>query len=506
MLTGSGIFENGVYINSASVRLLGAVSSLDLAPATRILVAVSGGPDSIALLDALVRCNDELGSPWSLRVGHVNHGMRGDESNKDEQFTREEAERRSLPIDIAHVDTGAHAREQGLSLEAAARHLRYDALRSMLRAWNGDVIATGHTLDDQAETVLMRLLRGSGIVGLGGMHERGQDIIRPFLTVDRETIMQALQEQGRGYRLDSSNLDVRHLRNRLRRDLMPVLRNIQPRTAEILGRTAARFQLDADYLRHSAEQALNALEVYRDRDEISASRPAWLALHPSLQRLTFRLLVESMLGSIADIEESHVLRSTDAIQHTQRDLLHLPHSLTLTTDPDRFTLRRTQRDPTSALKPMGLPVPGRAILLTGEITAHLHDDWTPDEVARYIAVCGPLHALCDTDRLGSTLTVRSRRPGDRIRPFGLRGTRKIQDVLVDSKVPLSRRDTLPVVENGKHLVWIPGICLDDRVAITPETARVAHLIYSAGPRSNLRTEPPSSPDHTVSVASFLTEH
>jgi tRNA(Ile)-lysidine synthase len=433
----------------------------------------------VALLETLHRLAHRPESNWSLRIGHVNHGLRADESDEDERFVRSLAAERGLAMDAAQVDTSHFARQHRVSIEVAARQLRARALRDMLATWPGELIATGHTQDDQAGTILLRLVRGTGLAGLAGMQARTGTVIRPFLTVRRHLILQALGDSGQQHRIDSSNFDTRHRRNRIQQEVVPVLARIQPRIVEVLGRTATLLGSDYDYLLREAEAALSRLDVKRDEDEVSAALPVWRSLHPSLRRLCLRLLLERLLGETTDVHERHLallgesLAKADDFSLTGR----LPRGLALYAENGRFSLRTGPRPAVAPVTRAILQVPGSVPLEVGTLSACLLHDLDQEEIQRMIIVCGPLHAICDADQVESSLTVRPRQPGDRMRPLGAPGSRKLQDIMVDRRIPAAARQLIPVVESARGIIWVPGLGLDRRVSVTPETTRVLHLTF-----------------------------
>lgn len=463
----------------------------------RILVAVSGGPDSVALLDVLHNLAARPDHVWSLRIGHVNHGLRGPESDQDEQFVRDVARACDLPADMVRVATREYAQRHKVSIETAARVLRAGALREMLASWAGDCIALGHTQDDQAESVLLHLLRGAGLTGLAAMRERSGPFVRPLLRVSREEVIRYLQERRVGFRLDSSNRDVRFRRNMIRRRIVPALEMVQPRVVELLARTASLVQADLDFIEAETNQAIELLETVRGPDEISASRAVWRSLPLSLRRHVLRELVRQLYGELDDVDESHLTLLCDAIEMgmDRRALLdRLPHGLSLYLDGTRFALRRGRRPTPPPFATATLEVPGSIELPAGTLSARVLSSVDSEERERLIAVCGPLHAFCDAERIGPHLLVRSRRPGDRLRPLGAPGSRKLQDIMVDKKVPAGVRNLVPVVESEGQIVWVPGIALDQQAAVTGATSRVVHLCLR--PRADgsvLECDAPSLP-------------
>jgi tRNA(Ile)-lysidine synthetase-like protein len=446
---------------------------------SRILLAVSGGADSVAMLDAMVRVSTRQECDWILRVAHVNHGLRDSESDADERFVTSLAESYGLEVEVAHANVRAVSAARGLSIEAAAREERYRLLEGLLDRWPGDIIVTAHTEDDQAETLLLQLLRGAGLTGMGAMRPLTGRLARPMLGVSRQSIIQYVQDRALPYRVDSSNLDRAHLRNRLRQELMPILRQLNPAAVKTLARHASLAQIDADLIEREATSALRALNMIASDDEVSADLSSWRALHPALRRACIRLMVRRLLGSLTELSSTHITTVESALLRAGVDHLEhrLPRGLILIAGASRFRLRSTPDLEPSPVEHAELTVPGSLTLSVGSVTAVRLDVSVAGSLETLRAVCGPNHALCDADALGTTLTVRSRRPGDRIRPVGLKGSRKVQDVLVDHKVPASQRDRVPIVENHQHLVWIPGHALDERVAAVAENAQVIHLSF-----------------------------
>jgi len=456
-----------------------ALLSSQIEAGSRILAAVSGGPDSVALLRSLADLAP--GRSWALCVGHVHHGLRGKEADRDETFVRDLANALGLHCEVRRVDTPTYARERRLSPEAAARELRYDALREMLGSWSVEVLATAHTQDDQAETLMLNLLRGSGLDGLGAMPVRHGELLRPFLTVSRQTMREALMEWNQPYRIDSSNTDVRYRRNALRATVMPQLETIQPRAPQVLARAASLLSADADFAADEVTRLLPLLEVRIAPAEISASLPVWAALHPALQRHVLRRLVRTLLDHRRDFDADHIEIMVEALQvaaHSKVELVdRFPHHVALLSDNQRFRLQLGgQRKQPEAYRAI-LSVPGSTQIPPGLLSAHYLDEISTQDVNRWLTVCGPHHALCDASLIPAQLLVRSRLPGDRIAPLGMSGHRKLQDLFVDRKVPEAQRHQIPIIEDGDQIVWVPGVATGRAARVTKQTTRVAHLRF-----------------------------
>lgn len=438
-----------------------SVMACEFVPGCRVVVAVSGGPDSVALLLAVTRVNTQTRAEWAVLAVHVNHQLRGEEAQLDQTFVEQLSRDLDVPCRTISVDTRAHSAQHRVSLETGARALRYDALERIRHSWAGDVILTAHTANDQAETMIMRLLRGTGLSGLGGIPPRRGAIVRPFLSIRHEEIVRALQAWGVGYRLDSSNRDERHWRNRIRRVVMPALEQEVPTLVPTLVRAAASLRTDADYLCGETKAAVAALDIRRMDGGFSGSVTVWRALHPALQNSVLRRLAADYFDA-ADLGSDTIDRIGTTLQRPSQSL-DLPSGLRLLTTVDTFRLTRSQPGGHTALVPGTLEVPGELEIGLGVLQAEriLPD---PDEFRRLVTVCGAYHALCTSESLGTSLRVRTRVAGDRVRPVGAPGSRKLQDVMVDRRVPASDRNLVPVVENHVHIVWVPGLVLDERAA------------------------------------------
>jgi tRNA(Ile)-lysidine synthase len=461
-------------------RLLEAIDELSLPGDARVLVALSGGADSVALALAFHAASMLPKRTWRLRLGHINHGLRGADSDGDEAFVREFGRRLELEVETARVDTRAHAAERHRSIETAARELRYRELERMLRAWSGDFIAVGHHADDQAEVVLMNLVRGAGLDGLSGMSPRSGVIVRPFLQIPKETISAALRDRDEPHRVDGSNEDVKSRRNFFRHRVLSTLAEIRPDIGTTIAETAHALREDADYFHSEAGRALAHMDVRSTGQLVSASTGVFRALLPAVQGRAIRLLVEALVGDMHDLSREHVHLMTEAITATNgpRGLVaQLPHSLQIEVDHDRFQLYRGVPDATGIDHPVELGVPGEVETVLGLVRASIEEADPAGERSPQLTVSGPYHAFCDAESLGHQLQLRSRRPGDRIALVHAAGSKKLQDLFVDAKIPRRKRDRMLVVENVECIVWVPGFGVDRRFAIRPKTERVAHLSF-----------------------------
>lgn len=455
--------------------LLAAVRSLDLPSGARIVVGVSGGPDSVALLRALLAVRDE--TKWALLVAHVNHSLRQD-AGADEAFVAELAGRFELPFRLATVPTGQRARVAHLSIETAARQLRRAALESMAAEWQATHLALGHTQDDQAETILLRLARGTGLAGLGGMSPRSDHIIRPFLTVSRRQIMAALDAWGLPYREDESNRDLRHARNLVRHTVLPPLRVLQPEIAPVLARTAALLRVDADYLEESGRRAARLVAPAPESGTLGGSLALWRSFHPALRMATLRALLRHFVTDLSGIEAHHLTALSHYLEAKEPgELATLPHGLSVWREGDEFIISDQGREEVPRLTTRSLSVPGAVETEVGTIRAELMGALSAQERHHLLTVRGPWHAFLAAGQVSRELQVRARRPGDRIASLPEGKSQRLQDLLVDAGVPRRWRDALPVIEAEGRILWVPGLAVR-RAALPGPDDDLTHLVFT----------------------------
>ncbi|MBX3175752.1 MAG: tRNA lysidine(34) synthetase TilS [Candidatus Hydrogenedentes bacterium] len=434
-----------------------------LAPGERALVAVSGGADSVALLHLTHRAGRAGG------VLHFDHQTRGGASAEDAAFVRDLAASLDLPFHFDSRSVAELAAAQGASFEMAARDLRYGFFEEAARTAGLSAVATGHHADDQAETVLMRLLRGASPSGLAGIppsrNRHGVRFIRPLLECPRDTILAWLRAEGLPWREDTSNTDPRYTRNRIRHELLPLLaRDYNPAIAEALQRLAQLQRQDDALLERltdaAREQCLDATgrllrAPFRDTD-------------PALQ---YRLIAACIQEIGGDASFEGVQQAVEALQSApagiQIDLGH-DRSLFLAADHAVMALPQQARDPLRLI----LPVPGVADGLGRRFQARILEARPAEPLARY---CHPGRQVFDAAALGDALIIRTRRPGDRFQPLGLAGSRKLKDVFNTLGLTQPERDAQLLFESNGEIVWIPGHTISHNVAVTAATRRLLEV-------------------------------
>lgn len=429
----------------------------------RVLVALSGGADSIAMVH-LLRELEKTGVLTIAGVAHFNHRLRGAAADADERFCRDVAASLDLPIEVDSTDVRALAAAEGRSLEDAARTARYAFLEAAADRLNAEVIAVGHSVEDQAETFLLRLLRGAGPRGLAGIRPRTGRVVRPLIEISRQELRDYVQERQLAFREDESNADLSIARNAVRHRLLPVLQAFSPSVADVLAREADIAREDDDFLSQTAIDLASSI-VLDTKHGIEVEIESVRALHPALaSRVVREALDRAAPGQF--FGRDHI-RSTltlmDAPVNGAGAALSLP-GLSVRREGGRLVFGGSRLEPFSNSFQFPLSIPGEVALPGWTVSAQAESEKGDRSFSAAAVSVAAVMKL--------PLVVRSRRPGDRFRPLGMRGQgRKLQDFLVDRKVSRSERDTLPlVVDSDDKIVWVVGqsVAEDFRVTDTSQ--------------------------------------
>ncbi len=446
----------------------------------KLVVAVSGGPDSVCLLYILLELREEL--DIALHVAHLNHQLRGRDSAADAAYVAGLARRLRLPATIESRDVKVYRNERGLSLEEAAREVRYDFLTQVANDIGAEKVAVGHTADDHIETLLMHLLRGSGTRGLRGLLPLSQwqsaagslTIIRPLLGLTREETVAFCRRHHLKPRTDASNFSPELFRNRIRRYLIPELKKYNPQVAEALQRTAAIAADDLAFIDSEVDRRWNKI-VREQKGAVVIAKKEFLALPTSLQRHLLRRAVESALGSLKDIEAAHIEDVLDALGKPAGKVIGLPFGLNFIIEYDRFVLSKDKVSlcPFPPLeRETALDFPGRTRLPSWSVEATII---SPSEYCE--GETDAFSAYFDLDRTGSSLNVRTRRPGDRFQPLGMGQPKKLNEFMINARIPRLWRRFVPVVTSPERIVWVVGYRIDERSRVTGDTSRVLRLEF-----------------------------
>ncbi len=449
-----------------------------LEPGDGVVAAVSGGADSVALLLCLQRLAPRF--KLALSAAHLNHRLRGAESDADEQFVRELCARLGIDLAIESADVGKAAAAARQNLEETARRARYEFLRRVARQAGARRIAVGHTLNDQAETVLFRLLRGSGAAGLAAIHPVVDGtIIRPLLETSRAEVRRYLEALEISCREDSTNRDLSLRRNRLRHEWIPELeKQFNPRLARTLAREAELARETSDFLASICDDAYGRIKKAAAGGVLLPAAEV-AKMHPLLQKLVLRRALRDVCGTLRGICACH----TDSLISLCRSgrggrRVELPSGCAAIR---RFDCIAVLKDLPGAVQPFeyDLSIPGGCEVLEAgiEVTATVTG---PGSLTRPREACSS--AMLDGDSLYGRVSVRSRRPGDR---YGGPGHRKVKKMLIDAKIDRQSRAALPVVAAGNAVIWIPGFKPAKRFAAHPGSSRC--ILLEARPLSGTST-------------------
>ena len=430
-----------------------------------VLVAVSGGPDSVVLLHALHNLSKEL--DISLHVAHLNHMIRGDESNVDEDFMRNLAHTYQIPITTKRVDVPAMRGELGIGEEEAARLARYKFLQDTATELGTQRIATGHNADDRAESVLLNIIRGCGIDGLASIKPVNGNIIRPLIETTREDIEQYIAANALPYRVDATNLDTTYARNRIRHELLPLLQNeYNPQIKQALLRLADIAAEQADMVQALAECARQA--VLRE-GILDAGLLADLPL--ALQAQVIRDEIRRVKGDLVDVTYEQVQDVIKGLRYAEDFTVNLPTGdLFVTRKGDSLCVWR--REEPASIEPFecAISMDGETRIEAAGLTLKCETVENPKPAKL------PLNeALIDLDSIKGKLTARNPRPGDRIVPMGMAGSKKLQDVFVDKKVPKAQRARAVVVCDEEKMLWVAGVVASELGRVQPISRRAVHI-------------------------------
>lgn len=430
-------------------------------PGATLIVALSGGADSTLLLDLLTRLP---GYNLRLIAAHLNHSLRGAESDADEEFCRLLASRYRIPFESRRTDVSKLAADLRMNLEDAGRRARIRFLDEVAMKYGG-AVALAHHADDQAETVLMRLLRGSGMTGLSGMsHLNARGYLRPLLEVTRAEIERYLRAHGMEWREDASNRDTIYLRNRIRHELLPLLEGYNPAIRSSLASTASIIGGDEALLAELTEAAF-AGSCGVVEEGVVSSVAGLRALNPALRRRVLRRAFKQLAGTMERLGQRHIDALCDLIDSARpNSRVALPQAVTAVREYDRLLLTNAEKGEGGADFELLITAPGRYLLpLGGSISVESMGpaEFTPDSGS----------PCFDLARSPLPWLVRTFRPGDRITPFGMSGSKKVKDVFIDRKIPPSERRRIPLLFCGDDLLWVAAVCVSELSRIdTPPAA------------------------------------
>ncbi len=441
----------------------------------RVIAGVSGGADSVYLLQVLKAYQQEM--PFELLVVHVEHGLRGEESLSDADFVKELCEREGIPCLVVPARVRERASLEGLSLEEAGRAERYRIFEEIRRKWDAQRIAVAHNQNDQAETVLWNLVRGSGLKGLGGIRPVQGAVIRPLLFTPREKIEEALRLSGQSWRTDCTNLEMDYTRNRIRLSLLPEMeQNLNRQSTRHIAEAAARLQEVQAYLeRQTDEAALRCL-----RGDCVLLPP--FKKEESLIREELLKRMIQRCGSMQNVGSVHLRMLEQLADRSCGKRVDLPGGVCAVREDGviRFESRKEKQSDVrpacrggSAALAVDLPVPGSAGFRNYTVVTELAEN-TPD-LKKQILKEKKYTKWISYDTMKGRLQLRTRKAGDYLVINAQGGTRKLKDYLIDQKIPQEKRDQILLIAEGSHILWAVGYRISEAAKVTPETKQIVKI-------------------------------
>ncbi|WCK54641.1 tRNA lysidine(34) synthetase TilS [Aneurinibacillus sp. Ricciae_BoGa-3] len=421
----------------------------------KILAAVSGGPDSIALLHALASLRKKYG--WQVGAAHLNHQFRGQDAVEDSLYVEQMCRMLHVPCYVESINVPLIMQETGMGTQEAAREVRYDFLQTVAENEGYTKIATAHQADDQVETMLIRLIRGTGIEGLAGIPLKrmvGQvEIVRPMIEITRHEINAYCEAHAIIPRQDPSNFKGKYLRNRIRLNLIPLMKEENPSLANSFLHLSEVVRDENAYMTAQAETQLRLIIDERKPHKIIIQRPGFLRCPIALQRRMIKLILSYLLDKPDEAGFIHIEKIRKMIEGSHPSAqTELADGMKVYREYEQVIFSSITGDQTREYT-YTLNVPGR--LYIPEIGRTVYAFYGTNESIGKLASC--MYEVFDSSQIRGKLYVRTRREGDRMTVKGMDGSKKVKDIFIDEKIPRNTRATLPIITDESRILWIPGV-------------------------------------------------
>ncbi len=443
-------------------------------PKDRVLAGVSGGPDSVCLLLVLLELKAEL--DFEVTAVHVNHGIRGEEALRDQRFVEKFCGERGVPLECVSRKVQDRALKEKLTLEEAGRICRYEVFREEANRTGCSRIAVGHHGDDQAETMLFHLFRGTGIRGLAGMEPERNGIIRPLLCVERQEILEWLRERRIPWCTDSTNLEEAYTRNRIRHTILPCAREqINEGAVRHMLRTAEELSEIERYLEEETGKAY-AMAVCREEEKRLILEKPFGELSPLLADRVIRRCLGELEGGLKDVERNHIDLVKSLFDKQTGSSLSLPGGRRALREYEGVGLGREEPKRETDMETEFCPqIPGVCTVKEKKWLFFL-------EKAQKIQIIPEktYTKWFDYDKIENYPVIRRRRPGDYLEINRNHGRKKLKDYLIDQKVPVRERDELFLLADGSHVIWIPGMRISEGFKVTEDTRQILKVQIGGG--------------------------
>lgn len=434
-----------------------------------VVVGFSGGPDSICLLHILMELKDKLG--LNIYAAHLNHQFRGKEADEDAIFVENICKEWGIQVFIKTFDVPAYAKEKGLSSEEAGREIRYKLFYEVAEKVNANKIAIAHNMNDNAETVLMNLFRGSGIEGLKGIEAVRDKIIRPLINVRRDEIESYCREKKLNPRIDKTNLEPIYSRNRIRLELIPYIeKHFNSNIMSTLQRLSEIANMENDFLNKEAEKLFLEIAMV-SKNSIQYSINKIKNVHPALVRRIIRLGIERLAGNLKGIEFRNIEGILDLIDKTTGAAVILPKNIKAYISYDKLILKiNEKKEPHRYYLELENDKDNISEFLDCIIRLTTVDAFSIKEIKK-----DKYKVYIDKDKVKNKLVLRNRLEGDIFSPIGLKGSKKLKDYFIDEKIPREERDNIYFIADGKDVVWIIGGRLSEKYKITENTKEAIEI-------------------------------
>jgi len=440
-------------------------------PGDKVIAAVSGGPDSICLLHILYRLQEEFNI--KLYAAHINHCLRGEEADKDEEYVKDFCRKHAIPCFSREIDINKLAKERGLSSESAGREARYEFFDELFKELGAQKIALAHNANDQAETVLMRIIRGTGIEGMVGIKPvRGNIFIRPLINIRRESIEAYCEENNLSPRIDKSNLENIYARNKVRLELLPYIKeNFNSDIISSLNRLSETISIDNNYLE---SKALKKYEIYCSNKEqkVIIDKEAFIEDEAILSRV-IRLALKDVRGNLNNIEKVHIYDIIELQRLGTGKRLTLPENLIAYNNYGNIELGLSKIYVNNKdIKEYELTIGEDNYIEQFDINVSIRIidknekiNFKEKDYVKYF----------NYDKLKEKITVRNRKEGDRFSPFGMKGNKKLKDLFIDLKVPKEERDNIPLICFDDEIAWISGYRISENYKVDKNTKNILEI-------------------------------
>ncbi len=441
----------------------------------KIILGVSGGPDSICMLHILNYLKDEFNI--KIYAAHLNHKIRGIEAQKDAMYVAKICDIMRVPCFIRAIDVPAYCKEKGVSVEEGARILRYNMFFEIKDKISADKIAIAQNINDQSETVIMRMMRGTGLQGLKGIQYKREDgIIRPLLDIDRQDIEKYCEQNNLNPRIDQTNLEEIYTRNKIRLKLIPyMVENFNPNLKESIARMTNVLKDDSDFIMEQSNKAFDDVCSKISENMISVDVDKFMNTHKALKNRIIRKSIDYILGNIKGIDQKHIEDVNDLIDSDKNNVrIDLPKGILVYKKNGSILFTDEEIIEEKISYDYSIPKSGYIKIKESNTIVESKilsiDEYEKSSSDKYVK-------FFDADKIKGSLHIRNRRNGDKIKLLGLGGSKKIKDLLIDLKIPKEQRDLIPILSDEKGIIWVIGHRMSENYKIDSNTNNILRMSF-----------------------------